>query len=666
MPFYFHRLPVFWPFGAQHGHGHQPPTSAVPVIPSSIGTTATSHSMSNARTRTSSTPGRPMTALNNAQQQTEMRELGARNVTFAPAHGNFNVDNPHHHHHHTRSRSVPRPTEAHIHAYTQQQQRKRQEQAQAQQAADTRSRLASQPTPMVTSSSAPPSRSQNPRSRSSRSQSASINAHLMQGSRTHMSQGTRPYLYDDHGLNTGSARPIRDGHRNEDPSSSVPSLTPDSNPSLVGLSHTRSRTLDEVEVRPATGSVRPSWNGALLSETLVPRLARPRYAIHRTDSGSRRIRSHSVDVAGNNGRETRPSTAESATEPEPFVPPAPESFDAPHGRGRARSGLLHVVHRILPHAAQGTGTAPGPAPAIPHQHHTHHHNHHTHSLPPPPPPHRQHHHQHHHHSHFHQHDPTHIAAITSQAPHTPYIPPAPEVFQPSRRLRHHVSFVNPNRLKSLHMHPLFATSSSDSPAPIWYDVSRVPSRTSVRCKFAESFTTNISRSKENGEAVPAHVLSESATDPPTSGKLVLKSDKFPWEVVVTAGCAGTTTSSNTTTVVTNDDVLYALYRTLHTPIIQSEWDSIDSDRSTQRRISRAFQRRVEMMQLRAARDRAQASLNAGRRVSIGDGGEDQEGVRRVDWLMSRTKLVGIIVDRSAGVGESLDGVEGVGRLIFAK
>ncbi|KAJ3904040.1 hypothetical protein F5879DRAFT_103714 [Lentinula edodes] len=658
MPFYF-SIPGFWPFGARHGHHHHHP--AVPVMPSSIGTTATSNSMSSHRTRTSSTPGHAMAVPNNIQYQEmsvaqpEMREFGTRNVTFAPTHAHT------HHDHHSRSRSVPRPpTEAHIQAYAQQQQRK-QQQAQAQQAADTRSRLASQPTPAI-SPSAPPSRSQSQGPRSSRSQSASINAHLMQGSRTHMAQGTRPYLYANHGLDTAiSSRSDGDGHQSgktEDPSSSLPSLTADSTTSRVGRSQTRSRAVEELELRPATAAVnaRPSrgasTGGALISETLVPRMARPRYALHRTDSGSRQIRAHSVDAAG----PSRPAT-ERVPEPELFVPPVPGA----HGRSRAH--LIHVVNRILPHSAQGTGTVPGPAPTIPHNH-THHHHHHTHSLPPPL--HRQH--QHHHHL-----PPTHIAAITSQPPQAPYIPPAPEPAQhpPARRLRHHVSFANPNKPQLLHMHPLLAASSPDSPAPICYDVTRPPSRTSVRCKFAETTheaASSTPRSTKNGEAVPAHVLAEPATDPPTLGKLVLKSDRFPWEVIVTAGCAEAP-SVNSRPVVTNNDVLHALHRTLHAHVLHSEWDTLDSDRSRQRRVSRAYQRRVEIMQLRAARDRAQASLNAGRRVSggaEGEGREEQEGVRRVDWLMGRTRFVGVVVERSAGVRGSSDGLKGVGKLVFTK
>ncbi|KAJ3807366.1 hypothetical protein EV368DRAFT_16738, partial [Lentinula lateritia] len=208
----------------------------------------------------------------------------------------------------------------------------------------------------------------------------------------------------------------------------------------------------------------------------------------------------------------------------------------------------------------------------------------------------------------------------------------------------------------LHMHPLFAASSPDSLAPICYDVARPPSRTSVRCKFAESTHETASstpRSTKDGEAVPAHVLAEPATDPPTLGKLVLKSDRFPWEVIVTAGCAGAP-SVNSRPFVTNNDVLHALHRTLHAHILHSEWDTLGSDRSRQRRVSRAYQR---------------PSLTAGRRVSggaEGEGREEQEGVRRVDWLMGRTRFMGIVVERSAGVGESSDGLKGVGKLVFTK
>ncbi|KAJ3759016.1 hypothetical protein EV360DRAFT_42723 [Lentinula raphanica] len=188
------------------------------------------------------------------------------------------------------------------------------------------------------------------------------------------------------------------------------------------------------------------------------------------------------------------------------------------------------------------------------------------------------------------------------------------------------------------MHPIFATSSADAPAPIRYDVTRPPSRTSVRCNFDESSP------KPNGEAVPAHVLAEPATDPPTSGRLVLRCDRFAWEVVVFAGCSAepaTTTTSNTrrgaaAAIITNSDVLHAVYHTLRTPVRRREWDSLESDKSMQRRVGKAYARRA------------------------------QEGVRRVDWLMGRTRLVGVVVERNAGNGESVDGVEGVGKLVFIK
>lgn len=63
------------------------------------------------------------------------------------------------------------------------------------------------------------------------------------------------------------------------------------------------------------------------------------------------------------------------------------------------------------------------------------------------------------------------------------------------------------------MHPLLA-STRFTHAPISYDVLSPPSSNSVLDRSTRS-------------SVPSHTLSQPATDPPTFGKLILQSDKFP-------------------------------------------------------------------------------------------------------------------------------------------
>ncbi|KAF8119810.1 hypothetical protein EV363DRAFT_1379451 [Boletus edulis] len=73
---------------------------------------------------------------------------------------------------------------------------------------------------------------------------------------------------------------------------------------------------------------------------------------------------------------------------------------------------------------------------------------------------------------------------------------------------------------SLHMHPLFASTRLHS-AHISYNVTYTPSSRTVLDRTTHT-------------AVPAHTLSQPATDPqtPAASHLVLRTDKFPWPVIV--------------------------------------------------------------------------------------------------------------------------------------
>ncbi|KAF5333770.1 hypothetical protein D9758_016576 [Tetrapyrgos nigripes] len=204
--------------------------------------------------------------------------------------------------------------------------------------------------------------------------------------------------------------------------------------------------------------------------------------------------------------------------------------------------------------------------------------------------------------------------------------------------KHHVSFVNPNRPQTLHMHPLLA-ASSHSRAPISYDVIYPPS--------AQTVVDRTTRT-----AVPSHTLTQPATDPPTKGTLVLRSDKFPWPVVVQPsfenprksaakfylGESSSSHHSHSLTQglpVTNNDLIRAIHLTLSARVTREEWDALGKGSRAQRKVTRAYEKRTRLM------------------------GDKEGGVRRVDWLGEKTRLIGIEVDKTASE-------TGVAKLVFGR
>ncbi|KAK0202292.1 hypothetical protein DFS33DRAFT_1263474 [Desarmillaria ectypa] len=172
----------------------------------------------------------------------------------------------------------------------------------------------------------------------------------------------------------------------------------------------------------------------------------------------------------------------------------------------------------------------------------------------------------------------------------------------------HVSFANPNRPEVLHMHPLLASSQRHH-APIWYDVT-----------FTPSFQSVVDR--KTRMPIPTHTLSQPATDPAKSDKLVLKSNKLPWPIVVDADGR----------VVTNLDLLCAVHRTLLTRVTHREWEALGHGTHAQLKAARAYEARCRKL-----------------------GGGWDGGVRRIDWLGEKTYLIGVEVDKSAGVGNLVFG-----------
>ncbi|KAF7333741.1 hypothetical protein MVEN_02330700 [Mycena venus] len=119
-------------------------------------------------------------------------------------------------------------------------------------------------------------------------------------------------------------------------------------------------------------------------------------------------------------------------------------------------------------------------------------------------------------------------------------------------------------------------------------------------------------------------LDEPATEPAVYSQLVLKCELFPWEVVVRPNAAGSSPVKSARfpftrrRPVTNLDVLFALYDALSERVTEDEWTRLGHRSRAQRRISNAYEQRC---------------------IKLGGGWE--AGVRRIDWLDGRTRLVGI-------------------------
>ncbi|KAI0311682.1 hypothetical protein OF83DRAFT_1177339 [Amylostereum chailletii] len=191
-----------------------------------------------------------------------------------------------------------------------------------------------------------------------------------------------------------------------------------------------------------------------------------------------------------------------------------------------------------------------------------------------------------------------------------------------------------NRPAALCMHPLLAYTRRH-PAPISFDVVFTPSARSVLDRTVHA-------------PVPAHTLAQPATEPPTSAssRLVLRSDKFPWLVVV--GPVGSSPSfflgsgsksSKSSAALTNLDLLYAVHTTLMTRVTPEEWASLGHGSKAQRKVAAAYEKRCTRM-----------------------GGGWEGGVRRIDWLHSKTHLVGVEMDKNGAAG----GSGKVGKLVFGR
>jgi len=148
-------------------------------------------------------------------------------------------------------------------------------------------------------------------------------------------------------------------------------------------------------------------------------------------------------------------------------------------------------------------------------------------------------------------------------------------------------------------------------------------------------------------AIPSDILCQPAIDPPTFN-LVLRSDKFPWLIVVQPSAYATESSpvklklgdrnswNSKDIPITNDDLVHALHRTLSLRVTQQEWDALGKDSPAQLQATVGYVRRTR---------------------ALGDAGG---GVRRIDWLGEATQLIGIEAEKTS------DNNMAVARLVFGK
>ncbi|KAJ7636289.1 hypothetical protein FB45DRAFT_1024415 [Roridomyces roridus] len=238
---------------------------------------------------------------------------------------------------------------------------------------------------------------------------------------------------------------------------------------------------------------------------------------------------------------------------------------------------------------------------------------------------------------------SHELHVSFAIPPPPSRPSSPIPFHtPSPSLRLRVPIITefepeptpPHDPTSFSLHPLFAYTHLEH-APISYDVSLPPCARTI-----------LGRGKKGAIAIPPEMLDEPATDPPCYESLTLISAVLPWTVVVRSASASAGVLSSPprrrrplarkAIPITNRDVLHALYNTLNERATDAEWASLGPRSRTQRRVARTYERRC-----------------------VQQGGGWEAGVRRVDWLDGRTRVVGIALENS---NES-DG-RMVGRVVF--
>lgn len=172
------------------------------------------------------------------------------------------------------------------------------------------------------------------------------------------------------------------------------------------------------------------------------------------------------------------------------------------------------------------------------------------------------------------------------------------------------TFNSPTRQKSKSAHPLPPPATviqgihpflvySTSPV-ITYDLREPPSTLS-----------------STHRGLPCSVLSQPATSPPTS-RLTIVSPQLPWRITI----------KHSSSAVTAQDVFSELYRALRTPITSQEYQALLPSDRERRRVAAAYEDRYKHMHVRGEKEYED---------------EKRGGVRRVDFLMGKTRFRGLEV-----------------------
>lgn len=170
--------------------------------------------------------------------------------------------------------------------------------------------------------------------------------------------------------------------------------------------------------------------------------------------------------------------------------------------------------------------------------------------------------------------------------------------------------------------------SVGSPA-IFYDITRSPAHDNILAPPPTSLLASLTRRlRAPPQLVPTHTLTLPATRPfvprlilalpgPHSGLPV----PVPAEWVIFAESMSSSDPQHA--ALTNLDVLHAVYKSLRAPVSRREWESPDTDSSSQRRIAEAYKHRREASGRQKEWDARVRRL------------------RRIDWLCGRTMLHGL-------------------------
>lgn len=220
-------------------------------------------------------------------------------------------------------------------------------------------------------------------------------------------------------------------------------------------------------------------------------------------------------------------------------------------------------------------------------------------------------------------------AVTPHTPRTPsptYSGSSLSSFSPSTPPTSifHPSPIGTSTGNDIRIHPVIASSINSTPY-LHFDVALSPSMLLSPNSSLSGFQRVSSSITRPSHVAPAGfdpaVLNDPATYPPLSS-ITLVSDLLPWSIHVEASQAFPAP------VVTIYDVLQTLYITLHIPIVPCEWTYLPQ--TTQRLVSTAFYGRLGSIPGHHSRE-----------------SEKSKGVRRMDFLTGRTRLLGLtpVVDK---------------------